>query len=101
MAGKSSMRPGRGLRDAGRRPDGDLAQTLLAVLGIGMAGGIALVGGALKLGEKVLDLQVRAYERIEAQREANKEAARQLAENEMEFASEARDESLGLREDDN
>ena len=100
MAGKSSMRPGSGLRDAGRRPDGELGQALLAVLGIGIAGGIALIGGALKLGEKILDLQVRAYEKVEAQREAGREAVREIEEKETDYASEQRDESLGLRDDD-
>ena len=99
MAGKSSMRPGSGFSSSGRRPDGELGQALLTVLGVGIAGGIALVGGAVKLGEKVLDLQVRAYEKIEAQREAHREAVRALAESESEFASEPRDESLDLRED--
>jgi hypothetical protein len=99
MAGKSSMRPGKGLNNAGRRPDAELGQALLAILGIGVAGGIAIVGGALKLGEKVLELQVKAYEKIEAQREAHREAVRALAESESEFASEPRDESLDLRED--
>ena len=54
---KSGMKPGKGLQNAGRRPDGDLGQSLLAILGLGVAGSIALVGGAVKLGEKMLDLQ--------------------------------------------
>ena len=99
MAGKSSMRPGKGLNNAGRRPDAELGQALLAILGIGVAGGIAIVGGALKLGEKVLELQVKAYEKIEAQREANRESVRELAESEMDFAFEDRDESLELHEE--
>ena len=82
---KSSFRPGSGLSSAGRRPDGDLGQSLLAILGIGIAGSIALVGGAVKLGEKMLDLQVKAYEKIEAEREAYKEAVREASENDMEF----------------
>ena len=82
---KSSFRPGSGLSSAGRRPDGDLGQSLLAILGIGIAGSIALVGGAVKLGEKMLDIQVKAYEKIEAEREAYKEAVRKASENEMEF----------------
>ena len=40
---KTGMRPGSGLNNAGRRPDGELGQALFAVLGIGLAGGIALV----------------------------------------------------------
>lgn len=82
---KSSMRPGSGLSGAGRRPDGDLGQSLLAILGIGIAGSIALVGGAVKLGEKMLDLQVKAYEKIEAGRRAQIEAVREAAANELEY----------------
>ena len=82
---KSGMKPGKGLQNAGRRPDGDLGQSLLAILGLGVAGSIALVGGAVKLGEKMLDIQVKAYEKIEAEREAYKEAVRKAYENEMEF----------------
>lgn len=93
------MRPGKGLNNAGRRADAELGQALLTILGIGVAGGIALVGGALKLGEKILDLQVRAYEKIEAQRDANRESVRELADNEIDFASEDRDESLDLHEE--
>lgn len=81
MAGKSDMR----FNSSGRRPDGELAEALLAVLGVGVAGGIALLGGAMKLGEKVMDLQVKAYERIEAEREARREAVRQIAETEIGF----------------
>jgi hypothetical protein len=81
---KSGMKPGSGL-SAGRKPDADLGQALLAVIGLGLAGGIALIGGAVKLGEKVLDLQVKAYEKIETERESRREAVRQIAENEMEF----------------
>lgn len=82
---KTGMRPGRGLTNPGRKPDAELGQALLAVLGLGIAGGIALVGGAVKLGEKMLDIQVKAYEKIEAEREAYKEAVRKASENEMEF----------------
>ena len=80
---KTGMRPGRGLTNPGRKPDAELGQALLAVLGLGIAGGIALVGGAVKLGEKMIDLQVKAYEKIEAEREAYKEAVRKASENEM------------------
>ena len=82
---KSGMKPGKGLLNAGRRPDGDLGQSLLAILGIGIAGSIALVGGAVKLGEKMLDLQVKAYEKIESEREAHREFVRQATANELEF----------------
>jgi hypothetical protein len=82
---KSSFRPGSGLSSAGRRPDGDLGQSLLAILGIGIAGSIALVGGAVKLGEKMLDLQVKAYEKIEAERESHRRLVEEATANDMEF----------------
>lgn len=90
--GKSGMKPGFG--NSGRKPDAELGQALLTLVGAGLAGGIALIGGAIKLGEKILDLQVKAYEKIEAERESQKQAAREIAESEMEFASEEKDESL-------
>jgi hypothetical protein len=96
--GKSGMRPG--FSNSGRKPDAELGQALLAIVGIGLAGGIALISGAVKLGEKVLDLQVRAYERIEAEREAQKKAVREIADTEMDFASEPKDESLQPEADD-
>ena len=78
---KSGMRPGM----SGGKPNADLGQALLAVIGVGLAGGIALVGGAVKLGEKMLDLQVKAYEKIESEREAHRELVRQATANELEF----------------
>ena len=86
---KSGMRPG---SNAGRAPDRELGEALLAILGIGIAGGIALVGGAVKLGEKMLDLQVKAYEKIEAEREARREAVRQIADSETGFGAESGEE---------
>lgn len=98
MAGKTGLRPESGFGNAGRRPDGELGQVLLTVIGIGLAGGIALVGGAVKLGEKMLDLQVKAYERIEAEREARRETVRKIAENEIGFPEEAKNEELQSEE---
>lgn len=94
---KSGMRPGRG---PGRVPDKELGEALLAVLGLGVAGGIALIGGAVKLGEKMLDLQVKAYEKIESEREALRAAAREIAETEIEFASEPKNEDLQPEDDE-
>ena len=82
---KSSMRPGPGISGAGRKPDAELGQALLAVIGLGLAGGIALIGGAVKLGEKMLDLQVKAHEKIENEREAHRKAVKQATANDMEF----------------
>ena len=98
MAGKSGMRPGR--VSVGRKPDAELGQALLTIVGIGLAGGIALIGGAVKLGEKIVDLRVKAYEKIEAEREAYKEAVRELTEGEMDFASEPEDDSFWHEEEE-
>ena len=89
---KSSMLPGSGLGSAGRKPDGELGQALLTILGIGIAGGIALVGGAVKLGEKLLDLQYKAYDKVEAEREARRQAVRAIMEAENEMAAESEEE---------
>lgn len=91
---KTGIRPG----NSGKRPDAELGQALLTLVGIGLAGGIALIGGAIKLGEKVLDLQVKAYERIESEREARKEVTRQIAESEMEYPAEPLNDELPLRD---
>ncbi len=86
------MRPGLG--NSGRKPDAELGQALLTLVGVGLAGGIALIGGAIKLGEKILDLQVKAYEKIEAEREAQKQLVREISDSELEFPAEDKDESL-------
>lgn len=86
---KSGMRPGSG---PGRGTDRELGEALLAILGLGIAGGIALVGGAVKLGEKMLDLQVKAYEKVEAEREARREAVRKIEENEIGFGTDPEEE---------
>ena len=98
MANKSGMKPGQsGSESRGSR---ELGSALLAIVGVGVAGSIALVSGAVKLGEKVLDLQVKAYEKIESEREAQKKAVREIAEAEMEFASEPRNEELQPESDE-
>lgn len=88
---KTGLKPG---STGGRGSDRELAEALLTIMGIGIAGGIALIGGALKLGEKMLDLQVKAYERIEAEREARREAVREITGNEIGFPSEPKNEDL-------
>lgn len=94
---KTGLRPGS--TGSGRRQNEELAQALLALVGIGLAGGIALIGGAVKLGEKILDLQVRAYEKIENERETRREEIRQIADSETDFPAEALNEDLPLREE--
>ena len=61
-----------------------LGGTLLKIVAYGVAGGALLVSGARALGEALLDKQVSDYEKLEAQREADKEEVRRIMENEIE-----------------
>ena len=61
-----------------------LGGTLLRIIAYGVAGGALLISGAKQLGEALLDKQVRDYEKLEAQREADKEEVRRIMENENE-----------------
>lgn len=79
---KSGMRPAR--RDSGP----SLAGTLLKIVAIGVAGGAALIGGAMKLGEQIENKQREDYIRLEEEREAQKEAVRAAAANDAENAEE-------------
>ena len=63
---------------------GGLAGTLLKIIAYGVAGGALLISGAKQLGEALLDKQVSDYEKLEAQREADKEEVRRIMENENE-----------------
>ena len=56
----------------------DLAGTLIKVVAIGVAGGAALIGGAMAVGEKLLDKQKADHEKLEAQREAYNEEVRRI-----------------------
>lgn len=61
-----------------------LGAALLKIVAYGVAGGALLVSGAKALGEALLDKQVSDYEKLEAQREADKEEVRRIMENEIE-----------------
>ena len=63
---------------------GGLGGTLLKIIAYGVAGGALLISGAKQLGEALLDKQVRDYEKLEAQREADKEEVRRIMENDIE-----------------
>ena len=64
-----------GMSNGADRSGGSLASTLLAILAGGIAGGAMLLAGAKALGEKIEEIQVDEYERIEKQREEDKELA--------------------------
>lgn len=73
-----------GIGNIGTGKVADLGGTLLKIVAYGVAGGALLVSGAKALGEALLDKQVSDYERLEAQREADKEEVRRIMENEFE-----------------
>ncbi len=61
-----------------------LGKALLKIIAFGVAGGAALIGGAKALGDKLEEKQVRDYEKLEAQREADRENVRRIMENAVE-----------------
>lgn len=73
-----------GIKNMGSGSAPGVVRTLLAIIGIGFAGSAALVGAAKTLGEKLEEKQVRDYEKLEAQREADKENVRRIMENAVE-----------------
>lgn len=73
-----------GIGNIGTGKAGDLGGTLLKIVAYGVAGGALLISGAKALGEAMLDKQVSDYEKLEAQREADKEEVRRIMENEIE-----------------
>ena len=85
MPGKASMKPGSGIADTEKRGSGALAKTLLTMVGVGIAGGAALIGGGAKLGNMLLNKQASDYEKLEAQREADRQSVRDIMENEIGF----------------
>lgn len=66
------------------KTDIGLGRSLLKIIAFGVAGGAALIGGAKALGEKLEEKQVKDYEKLEAQREADKENVRRIMENSVE-----------------
>ena len=79
------LRDPRYLREAGRPADSDLAEELLKLIAIGVAGGIATIAGARKLGEGLQYIQTESARRAEEQRERYRQAVRQAVANEVEI----------------
>jgi len=71
-----------------RTSQSEIGGTLIKMLAVGVAGSAALIAGAKVLGEKILDVQVKKYEQLEQQREADKEEVRRIM-----MAEEQQDES--------
>ncbi len=61
-----------------RTSQSEIGGTLIKMLAVGVAGSAALIAGAKVLGEKILDVQVKKYEQLEQQREADKEEVRRI-----------------------
>ena len=70
-----------GIDNVSSGPGRGLGSTLLKIVAYGVAGGALLISGAKQLGEALLDKQVSDYEKLEAQREADKEEVRRIMEN--------------------
>ena len=70
-----------GIDNISTGPVRGLGGTLLRIVAYGVAGGALLISGAKQLGEALLDKQVSDYEKLEAQREADREEVRRIMEN--------------------
>ena len=68
-----------GMSGASNGSGGSLASTLLAVLAGGIAGGALLLAGSKALGDKLTDMQVEEYEKIERMREEARKFANRIA----------------------
>ena len=73
-----------GIGNMGNGAGGGLGGTLLRIVAVGVAGGALLISGAKQLGEALLDKQTRDYEKLEAQREADREEVRRITANDIE-----------------
>ena len=62
-------------------PGKNLGGTLIKIIAYGVAGGALLISGAKQLGDAILDKQVKDYEKLERQREADREEIRRIVEN--------------------
>ena len=62
----------------------DLGGVMIKMLAAGVAGGAALILGAKAFGELLLEAQVERYNRLEPQREADREEVRRITQNEIE-----------------
>lgn len=101
MPKSNDLKPPKAFRDAGRPADAELAEALLRIIAIGVAGGIATIAGAKKFGEGLQNMQEEAAARLEEERAAYKRAVKAAAANEFEveyesMAAEMPDYALGL-----
>ena len=59
---------------------GDLTEVLIKMIAYGVAGGALLIAGAKVLGEKIVELELDKYDRIERQRKADREEVARISE---------------------
>ena len=72
------------IRNAQAGADLHLGRVLIKIVAVGFAGGVALIGSAKALGEKLEDKHVKDFEKCEAEREAAKEDVRRIMKNSVE-----------------
>ncbi|MBO5513068.1 MAG: hypothetical protein J5961_00580 [Mogibacterium sp.] len=72
------------IRNAQAGADLHLGRVLIKIVAVGFAGGVALIGSAKALGEKLEDKHVKDFEKREAEREAAKEDVRRIMKNSVE-----------------
>ena len=58
----------------------DLTGVLIKMIAFGVAGGAFLIAGAKMLGEKIVELELEKFDRIERQRQADLEEAERISE---------------------
>lgn len=58
----------------------DLTGVLIKMIAFGVAGGAFLIAGAKMLGEKIVELELDKFDRIERQRQADLEEAERISE---------------------
>ena len=72
------------IRNAQAGADLHLGRVLIKIVAVGFAGGVALIGSAKALGEKLEDKHVKDFEKRKAEREAAKEDVRRIMKNSVE-----------------
>ena len=68
------------MTDPKGQQQGDLTEVLIKMIAYGVAGGAFLIAGAKLLGEKIVELELDKFDRIEKQRRADLEEAARISE---------------------
>lgn len=68
-----------GMTEVKEKPSG-LGETLITMIAAGLAGGTFVIAAAKYIGEKLLDYETGRYERLEKQRELDRQEVRRIAE---------------------